>query len=67
MPNTWATDAQEHVTRLVRMSQIEMRANFDPDYDGKSKTRRDLKAKRSCALDASLELATPASRLRFIQ
>ncbi|CAK0906866.1 unnamed protein product [Prorocentrum cordatum] len=40
---------------------------LDPDYDGTTKTRRDLKAKRACALDASLELVTPASRHWFIQ
>ncbi|CAK0836236.1 unnamed protein product [Prorocentrum cordatum] len=58
---------QEHVARLARASQVEMRASLGPDYDGKTKTRRDLNAKRTCALDACLELVTPAWRRWFIQ
>eukprot|EP00959_Pyramimonas_sp_CCMP1952_P221188 4623960-Pyramimonas_sp.AAC.1 len=56
LPNAWATDVKEHVARLARASQVEMRASLGPDYDGKTKTRRDLNAKRTCALDACLEL-----------
>ncbi|CAK0831777.1 unnamed protein product [Prorocentrum cordatum] len=44
-----------------------MRANLDPNYDGKTKTRRDLKANGTCALDACLELVTPTRRHWFIQ